>query len=74
MDNKHGIFDVMIWSGVGFIAGDVTAQIVLGIMNGNRGPPDRITKIALGYGIIGLLVGGITRYTGKTIVELIVRA
>jgi hypothetical protein len=73
MDDKYGIFDIMLWSGAGFFAGDVAAQIVLGIMNGNRGPPDRITKIALGYGFIGLLAGSIRGYTGKSIIELIIK-
>lgn len=74
MDNKYGIFDIFLWSGLGYFAGELGAQIVLGIMNGNRGPPDRITKIALAYGIIGLVTGGIRGYTGKSIVEFIVRA
>ena len=71
-EKNYGIFDILLWSGAGFFAGEYGVQIVFGIMNGNRGPPERITRIALAYGMIGLIAGGIRGYTGKPIVELIV--
>ena len=74
MDNKYTILDILLWSGTGFFAGDIGAKIVLGIMNGNRGPPKYVTKLALAYGMIGLIAGGIRGYTGKSIVELIFRS
>jgi len=73
MDNQYGIFDIVIWSGAGYFAGEFTSQIILGIMNGNRGPPDRVTKIALAYGMIGLLGGFVRGYSKKSVIELIVR-
>ena len=42
-------------------------------MNGNRRPPERVTKIALAYGIIGLLGGFVRGYSKKSVIELIVR-
>jgi hypothetical protein len=73
MDNKYTIFDIFLWSGAGFFAGEIGARVVSNIANGNRGPPDHIAKIALAYGMIGLIAGSIRGYTGKSIVELIVR-
>ena len=73
MDNKYGIFDIVIWTGAGYFAGDFTSQIILGIMNRNRGPPEDVTNIALAYGIIGLLGGFVRGYSKKSVIELIVR-
>jgi hypothetical protein len=73
MDNKYGIFDILLWSGAGFFAGEFGANIILSVMNGNRGPPDRVKRIALAYGMIGLVIGGIRGYTGKSIVELMIK-
>ena len=33
-----------------------------------------ISKIAMGYGIVGLIVGGVRGFTGKSIIELITQA
>jgi hypothetical protein len=73
MDNKYGIFDILLWSGAGFFAGEIGARVISSITNGNRGPADRISKIALAYGMIGLVAGGIRGYTGKSIVELMIK-
>jgi len=72
-ENNYRIYDILLWSGAGFFAGEIGAQIVLGIMNGNRGPPERVTKIALAYGMIGLIAGSVRGYTGKSVIELIIR-
>jgi hypothetical protein len=72
MDNQYGICDIILWSVTGYFAGEFTSQIILAIMNGNRGPPDRVTKIALAYGMIGLIGGFVRGYTKKSVIELIV--
>ena len=56
-----------------FFAGEIGARVVFDIANGNRGQADRISKIAMAYGMIGLIAGGIRGYTGKSIVELMIR-
>ena len=73
MANNYTIFDILLWSGAGFFAGEIGARVVYDIANGNRGPADRISKIALAYGMIGLVAGGIRGYTGKSIVELMIK-
>lgn len=69
--NNYNLLDILVWSSSGFFAGQCIANITLGLTTKNS---TSISKIAMGYGIVGLIAGGIKGFTGKTIIELLTNA
>ncbi len=69
--NDYNIIDILAWSSSGFFAGKCIASIMIGLTCKNT---TSINKIAMGYGIAGLIVGGVRGFTGKSIIELITNA
>lgn len=69
--NDYNIIYILAWSSLGFFAGKCIASIILGLTCKNS---TSISKIAMGYGIVGLIVGGVRGFTGKSIIELITQA
>lgn len=67
--SNYGITDIVLWSGSGYLAGHIIASIIASISLTNSSC--NINKLAFGYGMVGLIAGGVRGYTGKTIVELI---
>ncbi len=69
--NDYNIIDILAWSSSGFFAGKCIGSIMLGLTYKNS---TSISKIAMGYGIAGLIVGGVRGFTGKSIIELLTNA
>lgn len=69
--NDYHILDILAWSSSGFFAGKCIASIILCLTSKNS---SSISKIAMGYGIAGLIAGGVRGYTGKGIIELLTHA
>jgi hypothetical protein len=70
--NSYSLIELLNWIGVGFLSGEMAAQIIIDLINGNLNPNQTSTTV-LAYLIIGLFAGYIKEYGNESIVELIIK-